>query len=44
MEYLDFEHELEELETQIEETKKIGTKTNSDVKKIITSEKKIGEV
>ncbi len=35
MEYLDFEHELEELETQIEETKKIGTKTNSDVKKIL---------
>ena len=40
MEYLDFEHELEELETQIEETKKIGNKTNSDVKEIVNNLKR----
>jgi len=35
MEYLDFERELEELEIQINNTKDIGKKTNSDVTKIL---------
>jgi len=35
MEYLDFEKELEELEIQINSTKEIGKKTNSDVTKIL---------
>jgi len=35
MEYLDFEKELEELERQINSTKEIGTKTSSDVTKVL---------
>ena len=40
MEYLDFEKELEELQIQINNTKDIGQKTNSDVTKVLQELKK----
>ena len=40
MEYLDFEKELEELQIQINNTKDIGKKTNSDVTKVLQELKK----